>query len=94
MTELDTTNCDEFADAYDEITCVSAGELRAQGYPIPEDIPDCGWIPRGSMKMEKIEAKMVEGVVKVNAILTFTEPFRWVQINLKLDKEKAHEGLD
>ena len=64
---------------------------------MPDTIPDCGWIPKTSIKFLQPDVtidKLVAGQVNVAIAAKFTEPFRWVQINLKLDKEKAHEGLD
>ena len=36
---------------YDPKTCVQVGTLRDMGIAVPDDIPDCAWTPRDSMRM-------------------------------------------
>lgn len=36
---------------YDSEKCVTAGELRQLGIPIPEGIPDVAWVPRTALFM-------------------------------------------
>ncbi len=60
---------------YDPKTCVTAGCLRSIGWPIPEEIPDCGWVPWTSMQV--IDVSLHDdgmGFVSVQ----FTTPFKWV----------------
>jgi hypothetical protein len=33
---------------YDEVTCITAAELRWMGIAVPEDTPDVAWIPRAA----------------------------------------------
>lgn len=58
---------------------ITAFELRAMGYAIPADIPDCGNIPRNSMKMRAIDGSWTGDVLNLAVEVTFTEPFTWVE---------------
>lgn len=71
---------------YDEETCVTAGELRAMGFPVPEFIPDVGWIPRAALrgKPGKIVAG-ADGSLEVETRMEFTMPFRFVSMQMKLE---------
>ena len=74
-------------DKYDPVTCISAGELRAIGLPMPESIPDCGWIPRTAMEIKALESKLNgETELRINTEIKFTEPFRWITVSLTASK--------
>lgn len=84
-------------DDYDEKTCITAGELRAGGLPIADSIPDCGWIPKASIKFLQPEVtidKLVEGKVNIAVAAEFTVPFKWVKINLTLDTEEDNSARE
>lgn len=34
---------------YDEVTCITAGELRSMGINIAAEVPDVGWVKRSSV---------------------------------------------
>ena len=77
---------------YDEKTCVTAGELRASSVPVPADIPDCGWIPRGSIRFGSLKTCMeapdyVHGIVRMTLPVVFTVPFRWIKIDMVFKDE-------
>ena len=72
---------------YNERTCITAGELRAMGAQVPDSIPDCGWVPKHTMKfgepavsMDEVDSMMLH----VNTPVTFTAPFRWVSVDIAL----------
>lgn len=65
---------------YDPETCVKAGELRAAGIPVSDDIPDCGWIPRASIRQEVVGVTGVDRQLTVHLTVTFEEPFRSIHI--------------
>lgn len=74
------------APEYDEVTCVTAGELRARGFDVPKDIPDCGWVSRASMRVTpgKATGDATTGRLNVDFTVDFTEPFRWVTANVTI----------
>lgn len=58
---------------------ISAGELRAMGMPIAENIPDTAWIPRGAwdIKVKAAEAGSDASYsTNINCEITFTQPFK------------------
>lgn len=67
---------------YDPETCATAGELRDMGFPIPDSIPDCGWVPRASVRVNPASATDVDPndptVVRFTTDVDFLEPFRWM----------------
>lgn len=66
----------------DETNKIYAEQLRECGIEIPEDIPDCAWIPRGSMHLslgEVVVDKDDPTKFNVRMEAEFTEPFRWVE---------------
>jgi hypothetical protein len=65
---------------YNPLMCIEAGELRAMGIQIPDNIPDCAWTERWSIQWNSAEVKEKEGIVSCG--ITFTRPFRWISINL------------
>lgn len=84
--QAESDECD-----YDEASCVSAGELRAAGYSVPENIPDCAWVPRSSVRVnnDEVSAHTDPGdpsIVHVSVSVEFTEPFKWVEATILLDK--------
>ncbi len=70
-------------DEYDPATCQTAGELRAAGMQIPATIPDCAWIPVGSMVVvgePKVTAKAPNLLTVQGLRVMFTVPFRWIEV--------------
>ena len=82
MTE---TTCDQRGEGVGrEIT---AGELRAQGYKIPDNIPDCAWVPWWALSPVVGSADASEsGDVKFN--VQITEPFKWVESTFSISKQQ------
>lgn len=62
---------------------LSAGTLRGMGIAIPDEIPDCAWVPRDSVKMDTVAKGETVAVV-----LTFKEPWRWVEATVTLEGKK------
>jgi len=69
---------------YDEVTCITAGELRAAGAVVPENIPDCGWVPRHALRYEvgKATGDPATGRFSVGIGVTFLQPFRWLEVTV------------
>jgi len=68
-----------------------AGDLRRMGVAVPESIPNCAHVPRSSIRFG--EPSFVTGqdgkTITGDIGMEFTEPFRWITINLNITpKEK------
>lgn len=79
---------------YDEVTCITAGEIRAAGIAVPGNIPDCGWVPRTSLQYETVAAparspKLAKGVVAMTIRVRFSQPFRWIAIDVTIDADTS-----
>lgn len=76
-------------DKYDPAVHVTAGELRANGIKIPEDIPDVGFVRRDSIKHEvdvgATEKQIAAGEMRATLRFDFTEPFEWVEITVPVE---------
>ena len=73
--------------AYDPETCITAAELRANGFPIPDTIPDCGWVRRSSIEIIEHDVQEADDdAFHIDLKFQFMEPFRWISINAKLKK--------
>lgn len=73
---------------YDERTCVTAGQLRAQGWPLPSHIPGCAWIPRGSMRLAAVLPEALDGdTLHATMEVEFLVPFRWVDATVTMGAE-------
>lgn len=80
-------------DEYDPATCQTAAELRARGIAVPATIPDCAWIPSGSMRVvgePKVTSKAPNLITVQGLSAVFTVPFRWVEVDavIELDEKK------
>ena len=73
---------------FDPVLCITAEELRASGIDPGEDIPDCAWVPRASVRHEvRKSQKPISDEDKRNRVLPpvaidviFEVPFRWLRI--------------
>ncbi len=70
---------------YDEVTCVTAGELRERGLPVPMDIPDCAWVPRSSIHYGAVSNDLPEEdrgkrLANISIEVIFTAAFYWVSV--------------
>ena len=68
---------------YDEATCVTARELRAAGYPVPDSVPDPGWIRRSSIRLTGAgPATFDPETQRISCPMgvAFDEPFRWIAV--------------
>lgn len=78
---------------FDPQTCVMAGELREM-IDIPESIPDCGWVPRSSIKFSTGPAEVSGDSIAIGLSVSFTQPFKWLNIDFTIDftgKEAGEE---
>lgn len=66
---------------------ITAGELRANGVAIPEEIPDCGWVPKSSIIIMGLDnAKIENNVITMDLRWIFPVPFKWVEATVELNK--------
>jgi hypothetical protein len=75
-------------DVYDPVTCVTAGELRSRGFPVPEDVPDCGWVPRTAVKTGVTDNYSMDpdGRFHTTIEVSYMEAFRWVEATFTVGK--------
>ena len=75
---------------YDETTCITAGELRTAGIAVPATIPDCGWVPRSSIKYgtAKASGDVAAGRLSVSIPIEFTVPFQWILVAVEVSESK------
>lgn len=81
---------------YDPDTCITAAELRAMGIEVHESVPDVGWVPRAAMRMSAEPAEhtpedIAAGLLRMDMAITFTEPFRWIELNVQATKRTDTE---
>ena len=69
---------------YDADTCVTAAELREMGITVPDDVPDCGWIPRHAIKYGEIGVDIEGTTMVANVGVAISEPFRWINVTVDL----------
>lgn len=71
---------------YDPRTCITAGELRAGGATIRDEVPDCAWVPRWAIRWEpKASLADAPGTIAVDLRAILSEPFRWIEITITGD---------
>jgi hypothetical protein len=80
---------EEEEEEYNERTCITAGELRAAGVAVPRSIPDCGWVPKHTMKFGEPTCAVEPDNTGAPAVacsipIILTVPFRWVSVDLVL----------
>lgn len=67
---------------YDPATCVTAGELREIGIPVPVSLPDVAWCPRSALRWACQGAETgPDSSWSLKLAVTFTEPMRWLQVD-------------
>ena len=75
---------------YDEATCVTAGDLRAMGIQLPENIPDCGWVHRDALEISSTSVgpplPSPDGKITIDVVMKLTKPFRWIELDLVVEK--------
>lgn len=71
---------------YDPVIRITAGELRALGLNLPENIPDCGHVSRTAIRhvasTEDPIKLMADGAVQFGIDVFIDEPFCWVELNV------------
>ena len=82
----DPPNKPDVPDEYDPATCITAGDLRQLGFPIPEGVPDVAWVPRMAFfsAFQSAEAGP-DGSMNLKFNVRFTHPFRWIQVDFTVD---------
>jgi hypothetical protein len=67
-------------EAYDQRTCITAAEVRGQGIPLPQSIPDVAWIPRAALQHALGEMTAADnGELRCQLVIAFAQPFRWLE---------------
>jgi len=67
---------------------ISAGELRASGTRIPDDVPDCATVPRHAIKIDVLSTSFTsDHRMIVDANVTITEPFEWIDLSVTITKD-------
>jgi hypothetical protein len=62
---------------FDPATCVTAGDLRENGIPIPESVSDIAWVPLDAIKLRDWNTvHMADAAPRITATLMFMQPFR------------------
>ena len=75
-----------------DIDRITAGEIRALGIPVPDQVPDCGNISRAgfqaalgfAMSHAKLEAS--GHTMTMDMSIKFDEPFEWVDVTVEVTK--------
>jgi hypothetical protein len=76
---------EEVMEEYDPKTCITAGELRAARVEVPDSIPDCGWVPKASIRLGVPEGSVDgDGNLVINTPVEFTEPMRWISFKWRV----------
>ena len=62
---------------------VSVGELRAMGFPVPDNIPDCATTLRSAINWQTIDAMSgLDGKpIQIGISVTYGAPFEWVRMS-------------
>lgn len=67
---------------------ITAGELREQGWPVPETVPDVASVPRSAVRM-KVSSVAADPADPSRAVITLTAtldaPFEWIFIDCVLE---------
>lgn len=72
---------------YDPKTCITAGELRAAGFVIPDDIPNVGWVRRTSIDWDgDVAIEEIDHKIRASVKFRFTEPFQWITATFKMER--------
>ena len=80
---------------YDPTTCITAAEMRASGWRVPDDVPDVAWVPRASLRFDKFTPSRADGGVMHGTVsVTMTAPFRWVETTVSLAAPNGTERHD
>lgn len=69
---------------YDELTCITAGEMRAAGIDVPANIPDAGWVPRAAVTFST-ETRLEGDAVHCTTTITFEVPFTWIDCVVRIE---------
>jgi hypothetical protein len=72
---------------YDPAVHVTAKELRAIGFAISPEIPDCAWVPRLSLvwKPHNLQHAAQPAAVFADGLVHFTVPFQWLEVTVTVE---------
>lgn len=80
----------EWKEEQEEKNRLYASEIRTMGIPLPDTIPNCGYVSRDAMiiKMDENNKTCLteNGAMSIPLIVQFTEPFKWVEANITATK--------
>jgi hypothetical protein len=74
---------DDSGPDYNPVTCITACELREIGLELPDEIPDCAWVPREAVHwnfppvettVDRLDS-IYNGVLTITMNATFDAPF-------------------
>jgi hypothetical protein len=83
---MNEKNIPSIPSEYDPATCVTAGELRALGFPIPEGIPDVAWCPRSALLPAFQSAEVgPDGKLSITFNVQMMYPMRWIQLDMTVE---------
>lgn len=71
---------------------ITAGDLRRMGAEIPEDIPDCAWIPAYALQVIVHDVSLSEvelGKVTATFDLKINAPWQWFQVDVTIPKQET-----
>ena len=75
---------------YDPAIRITAGELRALGLDLPENIPDCGHVSRTAIRHVALTENpiklMADGAVQFGIDVFIDEPFYWITLDAVISK--------
>ena len=74
---------------------IAAGELRAFGFVLPEQIPDCATTPTSGMQLHANAAEAAtDNMLALDLSLSLAEPFTWVDATFHIHNDIKHGGAD
>lgn len=68
---------------------ISAGELRAMGFGLDPQIPDCATVRRAAIHIQSVAPNVVTNLidqttrtVRLSATVEISEPFSWIRLDI------------
>jgi hypothetical protein len=68
---------------------ISAGELRAAGIEVPDNIPDVAGVPRSAVHFGKPDVTLEGDMAHISAPCTLSAPFKWISATFTISKERG-----
>lgn len=68
---------------------IYAGQLREMGGELPDNIPDCAWVPKSSVSWGKPSFKEADSPdrLEMDIDIHISEPWRWASIDITIPPE-------